>query len=237
MLIGVVGDSGSGKTTLSAAIAECLGPDTVTSICLDDYHRYDRAERARLDITALAPQCNRLDLMLEHLSALKRGTPIVKPVYNHTHGTFDPDERLVPKSVIIARGLLALHTPELRSIFDLSVFLDPDPALRMQWKVARDTAKRSYTAEEVMRHLRRRLPDVERYIAPQRAHADVVIMYSASSDGTLALRVAGRQIGDGMADAADPCADPASGSCLRAVLLAAARCQAVSAVSVPVEAR
>jgi phosphoribulokinase len=226
MLIGVVGDSGSGKTTLSAAIAECLGPDTVTSICLDDYHRYDRAERARLDITALTPECNRLELMAEHLRALKAGRAIVKPVYNHTHGTFDPDERLVPKAVIIARGLLALHTPDLRSVFDFSVFLDPDPALRMQWKIARDTAKRSYTAEEVMQHLRRRQPDVERYIAPQRAHADVIIRYSANTDGTLALHT--------QVQNQEPICVPAI---QRAVLVAAARCQAVSAVSLPVEAR
>jgi phosphoribulokinase len=219
MLIGVVGDSGSGKTTLSTAIAECLGPDNVTSICLDDYHRYDRAERARRDITALTPECNRLDLMAEHLRELKAGRPVVKPVYNHTHGTFDSDERLSPKAVVIARGLLALHTPELRSVFDLSVFLDPDPALRVHWKVARDTAKRGYTPEQVRQHLLRRQPDAERYIAPQRAHADIVIMYSANADGTLALRTEVR------------------GRCLDAVLTAAARCQAVSAASLPVEAR
>jgi phosphoribulokinase len=224
MLIGVVGDSGSGKTTLSAAIAEELGASRVTLMCLDDYHRYDRAERSRLDITALSPECNRLDVMAEHLHALRTGAPIVKPVYNHEHGTFGPDERLEPREVVVARGLLALHTPELRSAFDLTVFLDPDPALRIRWKVARDVAKRGYTPDEVLHHIRRRQIDVERYIAPQRNQADVVIIYSPSNNGTLTLQTEVR----------------ASAKRELTVVLAAAeraRCQAVSAASLPVEAR
>lgn len=176
VLIGVAGDSGSGKTTFSAALARKIGPERVTSICLDDYHRYDRAERARLDITALSPDCNRLDLMARHLHALRADEPIVKPVYNHANGTFDPDERVVPTAFVIARGLLALHTEALRSAFSLTVFLDPDPELRVHWKIARDTAKRGYTVEQVMEHIRRRQPDVERYILPQRGHADVVVI-------------------------------------------------------------
>src|SRR5579859_5531710 len=222
-IIGVVGDSGSGKTTLSAAIAAEIGPARVTAICLDDYHRYDRAERSRLDITALSPECNRLDLIAEHLHALKNGSAIVKPVYNHLHGTFDPDERLVPREFVIARGLLALHTPDLRSAFDLTVFLDPDPALRVQWKIARDTAKRGYTAEQVRQHISRRQPDVERYIAPQRTYADVVLTYAPAPHGGLALRA------EVQASAKRE---------LDVILRAAerARCQAVSAASFPVDA-
>lgn len=225
VILAIVGDSGSGKTTLSSAMALVLGPERVTTICLDDYHRYDRAERARLDITALSPECNRLDLMAEHLHALRAGQAIVKPVYHHAHGTFGPDERVAPRSVVIARGLLALHTPELRSAFDLTVFCDPDPTLRVHWKIARDTAKRGYTPDEVQQHLRRRQPDVERYIAPQRAHADVVVMYAPSADGgPLDLRTEIR-----VRDARG----------LAMVLAAAerARDQAVTAVSLPVEAR
>jgi len=226
MVIGVVGDSGSGKTTLSAAIAAEIaaqrGPSCVTSICLDDYHRYDRADRSRLDLTALTPECNRLDLMAEHLQALKRGSTVVKPVYNHEHGTFDPDEQVTPGDIVIARGLLGLHTAELRAAFDLTVFLDPDAALRIRWKIARDTAKRGYTAEQVIQHLRRREIDSARYVAPQRVHADVVIMYSPGSDGMLTLRTDVRTKRD-----------------VSVVLAAAerARGQTVSAASLPVEAR
>jgi phosphoribulokinase len=183
VLIGVVGDSGSGKTTISAAIAQRLGVARVTAICLDDYHKYDRAARSRLDITALAPECNRLDLMAEHLAALQRGETVVKPVYDHTNGTFGPDERVTPRAVVIARGLLGLSTEALRSTFDLTVYLDPDERLRAHWKCLRDCAKRGYTPDEVMRHLARRQPDAEQYVRPQRAWADIVVSYAPGPAG------------------------------------------------------
>jgi phosphoribulokinase len=199
VLIGVVGDSGSGKTTISAAIAQRLGVARVTAICLDDYHKYDRAERSRLDITALSPDCNRLDLMAEHLAALRRGEPVIKPVYNHTNGTFGPDERVTPRAVVIARGLLGLSTEALQLAFDLTVFLDPDERLRVHWKCLRDCAKRGYTPDAVLKHLARRQPDAERYVRPQRARADVVISYapcaSGLTDAPLALQTERR--GDG----------------------------------------
>jgi phosphoribulokinase len=193
MLIGIVGDSGSGKTTISAAIAQRLGVGRVTALCLDDYHTYDRAERMRRDIPALSPECNRLDLAAEHLLALRRGETVVKPVYDHTNGTFGPDERVTPRGVVIARGLLGLATEALRSAFDLTVFLDPADTLRVHWKCLRDCAKRGYTPTQVMQHLARRRPDSERYIAPQRAAADVVISYAPCTsdlgDAPLTLRI------------------------------------------------
>jgi phosphoribulokinase len=192
MLIGVVGDSGSGKTTISAAIAQRLGVGRVTALCLDDYHKYDRAERMRRDITALSPDCNRLDLMAEHLAALRRGEMVIKPVYNHTNGTFGADERVTPRGVVIARGLLGLSTETLRSTFDLTVYLDPAETLRAHWKCLRDCAKRGYTPDQVNQHLARRRPDAERYVHPQRAFADVVVSYvpcGSVSDAPLTLRV------------------------------------------------
>jgi phosphoribulokinase len=178
VLIGVVGDSGSGKTTLSSCIAQAAGAGRTTLICLDDYHRYDRRERDRRAITALNPECNRLDLVAEHLAALRRGEAITKPVYDHHDGTFGPDEVVTPREVIVVRGLLGLHTAPLAQSFDLSVFLDPDPGLRVMWKVERDCEKRGYSREQVLAQIAQRQPDADRFIAPQRERADIVIRFA-----------------------------------------------------------
>ena len=42
IILGIVGDSAAGKTTLSRGLVQLLGEDTVTHVCTDDYHRYDR---------------------------------------------------------------------------------------------------------------------------------------------------------------------------------------------------
>ena len=194
VLIGVVGDSGSGKTTLSSCIAHAVGTERATLICLDDYHRYDRTERERRGITALDPECNRLDLVAEHLAALRAGSAITKPVYDHHDGTFGPDEVVEPREIIVVRGLLGLHTEALTRCFDLSVFLDPDPDLRVRWKVERDCAKRGYSRGEVLEQIAQRRPDADRFIAPQRHRADLVIRFAPGTNRAGGARRNGRGI-------------------------------------------
>ncbi|MDK2974468.1 MAG: phosphoribulokinase [Methanofollis sp.] len=182
-VIGVAGDSGSGKTTFTRAIRKILGADLVATITLDDYHRYDRKERKNLGITPLVPGANNLDLLAEHIRSLKQGSTVMKPVYNHSNGTFDPPVPFRPARVLILEGLHTLFTPELRSLLDFSLFVDPDPAVKVLWKVRRDMQRRGYNRAEVLAEMEERKPDYERYIAPQRAHADTVIGISFSGYG------------------------------------------------------
>src|ERR687890_650085 len=83
IVLGVVGDSGAGKTTLTRGLVRVLGDGNVAHLSADDYHRYDRHERAGLGITPLHPDANYLDILTQHLGHLRRGQPVLKPVYNH----------------------------------------------------------------------------------------------------------------------------------------------------------
>jgi len=65
IILGIVGDSAAGKTTLTKGVAQVLGEENVTVICTDDYHRYDRRQRAELNY-ASAP---RLQLHGYHAAA------------------------------------------------------------------------------------------------------------------------------------------------------------------------
>src|SRR5271156_2234314 len=94
VMLGIVGDSGSGKTTITRGLVRVLGEDQVTHFCTDDYHRYDRRQRAERNITPLDPECNHLDILAQHLEHLRRKEAIMKPVYQHTDGTFGPPGEL-----------------------------------------------------------------------------------------------------------------------------------------------
>jgi phosphoribulokinase len=187
----VTGDSGAGKSTLARGSVETLGAEHVASICLDDYHSLDRKGRAERGITALHPDCNHLDLIGQHARLLRRGETIFKPVYDHTDGTFGPAEFVAPRPVMLVHGLHGLYTPELRANWDVSVFLDPDPELRVAWKMKRDTARRGYSEAQVRRELDDRRQDSDTHIAPQREHADIVISffppdnYAVAQDDTM----------------------------------------------------
>jgi phosphoribulokinase len=179
-IIGVAGDSGSGKTTFTNAIRQIFGPDLVATITLDDYHKYDREERKKLDITPLHPDANNLAQLEADVARLKEGYAITKPVYNHATGTFDPPVPFASKKIIILEGLHTLFTPRLRELIDFSVFVDPDPEVKYAWKQKRDTNNRGYSPAEVAEEIARREKDYEAFIAPQRCLADAVIRISVS---------------------------------------------------------
>lgn len=177
IILGIVGDSAAGKTTLTRGIAQILGEDNVTVICTDDYHKYDRKQRSEIGITALHPDCNYLDIMQQHLTMLRTGQPILKPIYNHDTGGFEPPEYIKPKRFVIVEGLLGYSTRGARDCYDVKVYLAPPEPLRARWKVKRDTRKRGYTEEQVLAALEKREPDSESYIRPQRKWADVVVTF------------------------------------------------------------
>jgi phosphoribulokinase len=182
ILLGIVGDSAAGKTTLTKGIAQVLGEENVTVICTDDYHRYDRKQRAELGISALHPDCNYLDIIQQHLSLLRTGQAILKPIYNHSSGTFDPPEYVQPRQYVIVEGLLGYSTRGMRDCYDVKVYLAPPEPLRVQWKVKRDTRKRGYTDAEVLDQLKKREFDSEHFIRPQRQWADVVVSFYPPED-------------------------------------------------------
>ncbi len=176
-MLGVVGDSATGKTTLTAGIAKILGKDRVTTICTDDYHKFDRVERKELPFTPLHPDCNYMEIIEQHLKLLADGEPILKPIYNHKFGTLDRPVLVTPEEYMVVEGLFGFYSKPMRDCFDVKVFLDPPEDVRRAWKIKRDVGKRNYTEEQVDADLAKREPESEAYIRPQRAHADIVVRF------------------------------------------------------------
>lgn len=179
-MLGVVGDSAAGKTTLTQGLAALMGVSEATLVCTDDYHKYSRAQRRGLNLTALHPDSNYLDIVAQHLNLLRVGQPILKPTYNHSTGLLEAPEYINPNELVIVEGLLALDTPAMQRCFDVTVYLDPEESLRQQWKVNRDTIERGYRAEDVLTSITRRHPDSQKYIWPQKDVADLIIRFYRS---------------------------------------------------------
>jgi phosphoribulokinase len=178
VVLGVVGDSGAGKTTLNRGVVRVLGgPEQVSYISGDDYHRYGREERAALGITPLNPTANHLDVLGQHLAHLRASEPILKPNYDHRSGHLQAPSYVRPHSYVVVEGLLNFHDEPLRDAHDIRVFLAPPERLRRHWKLTRDCTRRNYTTHEVLAELDRREHDVDSFIRPQRRHADIVVSF------------------------------------------------------------
>ncbi|MGH9247837.1 MAG: phosphoribulokinase [Acidimicrobiales bacterium] len=177
VMLAIAGDSAAGKTTLSRGLVEALGPERITAVCVDDYHRYDRQERKSLAFTPLHPACNYVAIMEQHLQLLALGQPVLKPVYDHRTGTLTRPELVEPAEFVVVEGLLPLHTRLARACFDATVYLDPPEPIRRAWKLRRDTKERGYLPEQVVADLERREPESAAFIRPQRRHADIVVRF------------------------------------------------------------
>jgi phosphoribulokinase len=178
VLLAIAGDSATGKTTLAQGLERALGPERCVSVCVDDYHRYDRQERKTKPFTALHPDCNYVDIMEQHLQLLATGQPILKPVYDHSTGQLSRPELVEPREFVIVEGLLPLFTKLSRACFEVTVFLNPPEEIRRAWKIARDTSKRGYDEAQVNAELESREPESAEFIRPQQNFADIVVRFA-----------------------------------------------------------
>lgn len=174
-VFGIAGDSGSGKTTISKGIRRILGEEVALSFSMDDYHSLDRKGRAERGITPLHPDANHLELLAEHLEALRRGEGIDKPVYDHSRGEISGTVPFGPAPIVIVEGLHPFFTPRLRSAMDFKIFVDPSRSVKRLWKVRRDVGDRGYRPEQVMAEILQREPDYKLYVDIQKIYAEMVV--------------------------------------------------------------
>lgn len=172
-MVAVGGDSGTGKATLCEGLRAIFGDERCTEVRLDGYLALNRAERNAVGMTALDPRAHDFAAMDEDLSQLARGGAITKPVYDHLRGAIAATETVEPAEIVLVQGLFPLYTRVLRSLFDVAVWMEPDPTLKQEWMIHRDTTQRGYREEQVRAEIERRRSDYDRYIAPQAEYADI----------------------------------------------------------------
>jgi uridine kinase len=179
-LVAIAGGSGSGKSAVARGIAEALGRDRVAVLVQDAYYR-DRAdllpvERVRLNYDV--PDALDHGLFREHVAALRRGEPVVPPIYCFaTHRRLGWGEPLSPRPIVLVEGILVLHDPEVAGLFDLRIFVDAPEAVRLARRIERDVLERGRTRESVIAQCRASVfPAHARYVEPSRAHADLVLL-------------------------------------------------------------
>ena len=177
-LIAIVGGSGAGKGWLVERLCRLLG-DHACHLQLDDFYR-DRshlplARRARLNFDI--PQAIDWAGAERVLRDCRAGETTTLPRYDFaTHCRVAELTHWQPRSIVLVDGLWLLRPPAIRRLFDLKIYLDTPTDLRCTRRLARDVAERGYTTEMVDRQLRTAvLPMHERYVEPQKKHADLVL--------------------------------------------------------------
>ncbi len=175
-LIGIAGPSCSGKTELARWLSRATGAQVLN---LDHY--YIDLAHLPLEIRAKTnfdePHSVDHDAILEHARTLRSGQSIHAPQYNFaTHTRAPGDEVIEPGRLVILEGLFALYWAELRDLFALKIYVHAPDEVCFQRRLFRDTRERGRTEASVREQYAATVrPGVVDFIAPCKAHADLVL--------------------------------------------------------------
>ena len=186
-LIGITGESASGKTVfVDNTIKACVKDKKegiYTVIRCDDYYKDTSKELIeagsyeelfKTGFSFDTPDAINLDLMKEHLVALKNGETITSPNYNFVTCVSDPNgEVKKPAKVVLTEGLYVLNEG-LREIMDVKVYVfTPLEVLKDRWY--RRAALRGKTGHAADLQFQDVNKTAQQYIRPAYQISDAVI--------------------------------------------------------------
>jgi uridine kinase len=177
--VAVAGGSGSGKTSLTRALVGQLGHSQCAVLDHDSYYRdlshLPLAVRAETNFDH--PDSLDSGLLAHHIEELRAGRAVERPHYDFaTHSRRPETTRVEPRPIILCEGILLLAVPELRTAFDLRVYVDTPADVRALRRVQRDIVERGRTVESVVhQYMSTVRPMHERFVEPARDTADLVL--------------------------------------------------------------
>jgi uridine kinase len=179
LIIGIGGGTGSGKTTVVNQILSELQEGEVQVISQDSYYQDTShltfEERCKINFDH--PKSIDFELLESHLKSLRKGENVNQPVYSFkTHNRTGDTTLTEPKKVVIVEGILILSNTQLRSLFDIKIFVHADSDERLMRRLKRDIAERGRDLDEVLERYQTTLkPMHDQFIEPMKAFADIII--------------------------------------------------------------
>lgn len=179
LIIGIAGGTGSGKTTVARKIADALPSASVAFLDMDGYYRdfSHLSMEDRRKINWDHPEAFDLDLFASHLEQLARGESVLKPVYDFTqHIRSSRTEEILAADVVVVDGILLFTDERIRELFDVKVFVDADPDIRLVRRIQRDMMERDRPLEEILtQYLTTVRPMHQQFVEPGKRYADIIV--------------------------------------------------------------
>lgn len=193
-LIGIVGGSGSGKTSIAEEVIRRIHREGVNALLMDMDAYYAplevvKARFCRRPINWDHPHAFDLDLLATHLTSLRHGEAIRKPIYDFT--TSDRtgwEEPTPPGQVVILEGLLLYSLPEIREQIDVKIFVDTDADIRILRRIQRDTKERGRTLESVIDQYTQSVRPMHlEFVEPSKRWADLIVPTGVENETALRM--------------------------------------------------
>lgn len=178
-LVGITGGSGSGKSYFLKRLISYFAPDQICLVAQDNYYRprevqpVDEKGIVNFDL----PESIDSTRLHRDLLELRAGRSVHIQEYTFNNPNL-PARTLEfrPAPVLLVEGILVLHYPEIRSLFDLTLFIEARESVKLRRRIMRDEVERGYDLQDVLyRYDKHVSPIYERYIAPLRHEVDLVV--------------------------------------------------------------
>ncbi len=179
LIIGIYGGTGSGKTTIVNMIASHFSSNDIEIISQDSYYKdnSDISYEDRCKLNFDHPDAIDFNLLHKHIENLRKGETVEQPIYDFKiHNRLKKTIQIKPKKILILEGILIMCHAEIRSIFDLKIFINANSKTRMERRIKRDIAERGRSRDEVLkRYIETLKPMHEKFIEPTKIYANYII--------------------------------------------------------------
>ncbi|KAF8896342.1 armadillo/beta-catenin/plakoglobin [Infundibulicybe gibba] len=174
--------SASGKTHVARQIVRSLGNiPTVIILSQDSFYKFHSPEDLALAHASLFdfdhPDAIDMPMFAACLADLKACKQSNIPVYSFSeHQRLAETKYLYGATIIITEGIMALHDPALRALYDLKVFVQCDSDLMLARRIKRDVKERGRNVDGVLdQYLRYVKPSYDNFVRPTATHADIIV--------------------------------------------------------------
>lgn len=193
IFVGIAGGTASGKTTFAQNL-QAFFPHHSILIRSDSYAQDfshispDQVKYINFD----HPDAYNLELLHQHLAALKNDESISIPSYDFiSHVSSSSGIETQPAEIILVEGFLLFACPSIRDLFDLKIFIDIQSDIRLLRLVDRDTQERGKDFDHIQtQYLTTTKPMHDLLIEPSKQHADIIVPQGGHNKIALELVVA-----------------------------------------------
>lgn len=183
LFVGIGGGSASGKTTLAKLIAEKTG---ALYISMDNFYHCEEKIKAIQNWTAVnwdLPNALNNHAINDMMTNFRVGLSYQMTIHDHAQFTTSAGEYVDPTAVVIIEGIHAFAFDDINNRYGLKIFIECDSNTRLARRVVRDLNERGRTMEvtlDMYKHMVE--PAFEKYVAPTRDIADLVIINQGDLD-------------------------------------------------------
>ncbi|MGI4884189.1 MAG: uridine kinase family protein [Janthinobacterium lividum] len=192
-LVGITGGSASGKTTFLNRLLAAFPADQVCLVSQDNYY-YPRDQQV-LDEQGV----HNFDLPVSidsaayaaDVLALSQGQEVRRQEYTFNNAAATPKQLVFrPAPIVVVEGIFVFHFAEIAKLLDLKVYIDAQEHVKLHRRIVRDRDERGYDLADVLyRYTHHVAPTYEKFIAPYKHEADLVIPNNRHFDKGLEVLV------------------------------------------------